>query len=153
VSQAAIRTRIKTVLDTVTNVGKTHDYLRWAVLQSDFEALFKTTIGSTDQIRGTEIAYRGFTQEEPHLGRDANQYRTHRFQLDSYLGFDDSAATEKTFAALAEAICNALDADATLNSVSLSLYRNPTQLTIDERLFAGILCHHAQIDLEVVETI
>lgn len=152
-SQATIRARIKTVLDTVSNKGQTHDYLRWAVKQNDFESLFKTTIGGTVHIRGWEIAYRGFTQEEPHLGRNADQYRMHRFQLDGYLGLDDSAATEKTFAALAEAVCNALDGDATLNADSLSLYRNPTQLTVDERLFAGVLCHHAQVDLEVVEIV
>ena len=152
-SQATIRARIKVVLDTVANKGATHDYLRWAVKQVDFETLFKATVGGTDQVRGWEIAYRGFTQEEPHLGRSADQYRAHRFQLDGYLALDDSAETEKTFAALAEAVCNALDADATLNDASLSLYRTPTQLAIDERLFAGVLCHHAQVDLEVVEIV
>lgn len=152
-TQATIRARIKTVLDTVSNKGQTHDYLRWAVKQNDFESLFKTTISSVAQIRGWEIAYRGFTQTEPHLGRSADQYRVHRFEIHGYLGLDDSASTEKTFAALAESVCNALDADATLNADSLSLYRNPTQLTIDERLFAGVLTHHAQITLEVAEVI
>lgn len=152
-TQATIRTRIKTVLDTVTNKGKTHDYLRWAVKQSDFETLFSTTISTVVQIRGWEIAYRGFRQEEPHIGRTADQYRVHRFEIHGYLGLDDSTSTEKTFAALAESVCNALDADTTLNEESMSLYRNPTQLIIDERLFAGVLCHHGQIDLEVAETI
>jgi len=153
VTQATIRTRIKTVLDTVSNKGQTHDYLRWAVKQSSFEDQFKTTISSVDQIRGWMIVYRGFSQTEPHIGRTADQYRVHRFEIHGYLGLDDSASTEKTFAALAESVCNALDADATLNADTLSLYRNPTQLAIDERLYAGVLCHHATVTLEVAEVI
>lgn len=152
-SEAAIRARIKVTLDTVSNKGLTHNRLRWAADESAFLDLFKTTIGSTVQIRGWMITWRGFAQTEPHLGRGANQIRVHTFELDGYLGLDDSASTEIAFAALAEAVANALDADGTLNARGLSLYREPTQIVMDERMFYGHLCHHALITLSVAEVI
>jgi len=152
-TQATIRARLKVTLDTVTNVGRTHDYLRWSIDESAFIDLFGTTIGTDDQFRGWMITWRGFEQEEPYTGRDSDQYRTHTFQLDGYLGLKDSTATEKTFAALAELVCNTLDADGTLNSSAFAHTREPTQCIVDERVFYGKLCHHAEIMLQVVETI
>jgi hypothetical protein len=153
VSEATIRAQIKTVLDTVTNVGRTHDYLRWAIDETAFDDLFGTSVSDTDQYRGWMIAWLGFTQEEPYTGRDSDQYRTHTFQIDGYLGLKDSKATEKTFAALTEAVCNALDADSTINSSDFAHMRMPVQCIADSRLFYGKLCHHAEITLQVVETI
>ena len=154
-TQATIRARIKTTLDTVSNKGLTHDYLRWAVQQSAFETIAKTTISSVVQIRAWMITWRGFSQVEPYINRQGapNQIRVHTFELHGYLGLDDSAATEKTFAALAELVCTTLDADSTLNADAMSTYRNPTQLAVDEVSWHGHLCHHAAITFQVAETI
>jgi hypothetical protein len=99
------------------------------------------------------ITWRGFSQTTPWISRSAQALRIHTFQLDGYLGFDDSEATETTFAALAETVCNALDDDTTLNSDAMSKHRDPTQLVIDERTFYQHLCHHAQITLQVAEIV
>jgi hypothetical protein len=48
-------------------------------------------------------------------------------------------------------VCTALDDDSTLNAAAMSVWREPTQLAINEVLFAGTLCHHATINLQVVE--
>ena len=154
-TQATIRAHIKVTLDTVSDKGLTHDYLRWAVTQAQFETIAKTTISGTVQIRAWMISWGGFSQVEPYINRlgAPNQIRVHTFTLDGYLGLDDSAATEKTFAALAELVCTTLDADSTLNADAMSTYRNPTQLAVDVVSWHEHLCHHAAITLQVAETI
>jgi len=153
-SYAGILAQIKTTLDnTVENVGLTHDYMRWAIDESAFLDLAKTAIGGVDQIRVWMIDYAGFTSEEPWISRPTKSIRVHTFVLHGYLGLDDSAATAKTFAALAEAVCTALEDDATLNADALSAYREPCQLAVDHVLFYSKLCHHATITLQVAEIV
>ena len=89
----------------------------------------------------------------PWISRSPNARRVHTFVIHGYLGLDDSAATAKTFATLAEAVCNALDADATLNADALSSSRIPCQLDVDHVLFYSKLCHHATIALAVAEIV
>ena len=152
-SQATIRARIKTIIDAVTNIGQTHDYTRWAIDESAFLDVAKTTISTVDQIRVWMIDYAGFVATSEWISRSAEARRVHTFMIHGYLGLDDSAATAKTFSALAEAVCNALDDDATLNSDALSSSRVPCQLDVDHVMFYSKLCHHATIALGVAEIV
>lgn len=152
-SYATILARIKTVLDTVSNKGLTHDYFRWAIDDSAFRDFSTTTISTVKQIRVWFIDYAGFAAESSWISRSAEARRVHTFVIQGYMGLDDSAATAKTFAALAEAVCNALDDDATLNSDALSSSRVPCQLDVDHMLFYSNLCHHATIALAVAEIV
>lgn len=152
-SYATILARIKTVLDAVSNKGLTHDYMRWAIDESAFLDLAKTTISTVDQIRVWMIDYAGFAATGPWISRSAEAYRVHTFIIHGYLGLDDSVATAKTFATLAETVCSALDDDATLNSDALSISRVPCQLDVDHVLFYSKLCHHATIALAVAEIV
>jgi hypothetical protein len=149
-SEAVIRAAIKTAVEGVSNVGKVHDYERWASEWPAFLELFKTTIAGAPQIRGWEIGYRGFTAiRDPQFARAV--LRQHLFEIHGYLGLDDSAATEKTFAALAEDVADALDASATLHG---SAYRDCTPAAIERaetRAFGGVLCHFAQLTIAVTE--
>ena len=152
-SYSTILAQIKTTLDTVTNVGQTHDYMRWAIDESAFLDLTKATISTVDQIRAWFIDYGGFTSVEPWLSRPTKTIRIHSFVIHGYLGLDDSAATGKTFATLAETVCTALEDDTTLNAASLSSYREPCQCVVDHRMFYSKLCHHAAITLQVAEIV
>ena len=152
-SSATIRAQIKTTLDTVSNKGQTHDYMRWAIDESAFLDLAKTTISSVDQIRVWMIDYAGFVSDEPWISRPTKTVRVHTFVIHGYMGLDDSAATAKTFATLAEAVCTALEDDATLNAIGLSEYREPCQCAIDHVMFYSKLCHHAAITLVVAEIV
>ncbi len=152
-SYATILARIKVTLDTVANKGQTHDYVRWVIDESAFLDVAKTTISTVDQIRMWMIDYGGFAATSEWISRSLEERRVHVFVIHGYLGLDDSAATAKTFAALAEAVCNALDADATLNSDALSSSRVPCQLDVDHVMFYSKLCHHAAIALGVAEIV
>ena len=150
-SEATIRAAIYAAVNGVTDVGKVYDYERHATEWSDFLNLFKTNISSTDQVRGWMIGYRGIPESDGgrFSGRGRTS-RTHRFQILGIMGLDDSAESEKTFAAIAEDVCDALDSDATLGAF---LGLAPATLGFDPSPFAGVLVHAAAITFEVTEAI
>jgi hypothetical protein len=150
-SYATILAQIKTTLDTVTDVGRTHDYMRWAIDESAFLDLAKTTIGTTDQIRVWMIDYLGFNADSTWISRSTEALRVHTFVIHGYMGLDDSEGTGKTFATLAETVCTTLDDDTTLKADALSEYVRPCQLAVEHVMFYSKLCHHATVTMEVAE--
>ncbi len=151
-SAATIRAAIYSAVNGVSNIGKVYDYERHSNDWSDFLDKFKTTIGGTNQIRGWMVGYRGITEAEG--GRftapGGRISRKHRFQILGVMGIDDSEATEKTFAALAEDVCDALDSDDTIHGY---LGSSPAMLGFDPKPFAGLLVHAAAIVIDVTEAI
>ena len=151
-SESTIRTAIYNAVNGVSDVGLVYDYERHAKDWSAFLDLFKTTIGGTDQLRGWMVGYRGITEAQGDRFRPAAKRvtRKHRFQVLGVMGIDDPEATEKTFAALAEDVCDALDSDATIHGY---LGSSPAILGFDPRPFAGVLVHAAAIVIDVTEAI
>jgi hypothetical protein len=150
-TEATIRTAIYDAVRAVSNVGLVYDYERHATEWGDFLDLFKTTIGNTTQVRGWMIGYRGIPEAENiTFGVEKRVTRRHRFQILGIMAIDDSEESEKTFAILAEDVCDALSSNATLqgfNAVSVPV------LGFDPSPFAGILVHAAAITLEVTESV
>jgi hypothetical protein len=150
-TEATIRTAIYNAVNGVSNVGKVYDYERWANEWGDFLDLFKTTIGSTTQVRGWEVGYRGFLPDEEATLLAGAWVRNHNFVVVGYLGLDDSEATEKTMSALAETVADTIEADSTLDGLS---YANvETTLLYETRVFGGVLCHYAEIGVLIGEQI
>ena len=148
-SQAAIRDRIRVVLDSVDNIGVVHDYERFNSDLSRFMALFRTKVNNIDQIRGAQIVYRGFTQQ---LDSTCDIMRFHNFLVITFLGVDDGEETAKTAADLVAAIVDDLDSDATLNSAASYVGLVPSQIDIFEpRVFGDVLCHYSEIRKTVPE--
>lgn len=151
-SEATIRAAIYAAVNGVTNVGKVYDYERRVDTWDEFGNLFRTSISNTTQIRGWMIGYRGIPAAEG--GRfkrgDKRIARTHRFQLLGVMGIDDSAASEKTFAALAEDVCDALDSNTTLHAF---MHVSTAILGFDPAPFAGVSVHAAAITLDVTESV
>jgi hypothetical protein len=151
-SEATIRAAIYAAVNGVTNVGKVYDYERRVDTWDAFGDLFRTTIGSTVQIRGWMIGYRGIVNAEgSRFERGSKRVaRTHRFQILGVMGIDDSAASEKTFAALAEDVCDALDSDSTIHAF---MGARPVTLGFDPAPFAGVTVHAAAINIEITESV
>lgn len=150
-SEAAIRTAIYNAVNGVSNVGQVYDYERHSNDWSDFLDRFKVTTGGLDQIRGWMVGYRGIQEAEGgRFGAPGRISRKHRFQVLGVMGIDDSEESEKTFAALAEDVCDALDSDATVHGFH---FTSPATLGFDPRPFAGILVHAAAIVIDVTEAI
>jgi hypothetical protein len=152
-SESAIRTQVAAIVNGVTNIGKVYDYERWAADWSTFISLFKTTISGTAQIRGWEIGRRGFSEKQVAIGTPYGQNeKRHIFFIRGYLGLDDSAATEKIFNGLIEAISDAFRNNWTLNDTALNHEWIQADI-IEMRMFGSVLCHYCELSLAVCEEI
>jgi hypothetical protein len=142
-SDATIRALLKASLDSVTDVGKTHDYAQWAVVLTDFMSKFKTTIGGTKQVRGWQIFSRGYTSEKLTFG---GFRRTYEFVINGHLGVNNDDETEKTFATLAETIAAQIDADLfTTDGNKYPRSEKPADVQLGHRIFGSEFCHEALI--------
>ncbi len=158
-TQATIRTAIYNVVNATTNAGQVYDYARFSASWDDFLDQFKTTIGGTPQIRGWQVSYAGFA--EPPIkqyvgpataGKNSLTARAHMFKVFGYMSLDDSASSEKTFAALAETVVNDLDDDATLHDDSTYLECSPASIDFYGTIVLGsVLCNYAEISITVTE--
>ncbi len=154
-SEAAIRNTLKLALDGVTDIGIVHDYERYANTWDVFEGFFRVTIRRKEQVRGWTIGYQGIPVSEREAfrtGSKAGIARTHRFQIMGIMGISDEDESEKTFAALAEDVCDALDDDDTLHG-STYIHTSTAVLAFDPSPFAGVLVHAAVISIDIIEAI
>lgn len=146
-SEAATRARINTVVSAVSGIANVNDYERHTADWSAMLDLFKT---SADKWHGWTISCSSITQEHMEISAD-NILRTYTYKVRGYYAFDDSAGSEKVFMVIVEDVVEALDADSTLHGTGY-LGVDPADLTTYEpRLFAGVLCHYAEITQEVRE--
>lgn len=150
-TQATARTAVYNAVNGVTNKGVVHDYGRWASEWGNFLSLFKTTVSGTPQIRGWEVHYRGMSVETPPRTFGKARQRTHRFMVLGYMGIDDSAATEKTFAALTESVANALDTNSTIHGSSFLEASDAEIVTFGILTKGGVACHFAEISISLSE--
>lgn len=145
-AESTVRSAIYTFLSAVTNIGVVHDYERWATDWDTFIGLFKTTIGTTPQIRGWEIRQTRVTEtDESPLAR--------AYKIKGYLGVSDATATEKTFVALIEAIAAKFRADQMLGTKGAPVLGHDfiqVEL-IEERMFGSVLCHYCELALTCYE--
>jgi hypothetical protein len=136
---------VKTILAAVSGIGVVHDYERYAVEASALKALFVTggrLHGWTITRERTPSVYRTNVQTE----------RRHRFIIRGYYALDDSAASEKTFQDLVEAVEAAFRTNDTLNGTAE--VAGPLQVErVGPVLFAGVLCHYVELSLEAQELV
>ncbi|MBE0596850.1 MAG: hypothetical protein IH614_06260 [Desulfuromonadales bacterium] len=148
----AIVADIAAKLAAIDGIGIIQDRPRLTASWAAYIARFKNNAG---RILGGEIS-RGRVTEH----RRGAFFRHHTFVLRWYLGFQDEAATDAVFQQLVEEICAAFRLAEPPAGASW-LYQDgdnqdnsPAQVpVIDERMFGGVLCHHAEIHLSVTERI
>ena len=146
-SESAIRTAIYNILSGITDIGKVYDYERWAADWSKFINLFKTTISGVDQIRGWEIGRRSAGEKPFTIGLNL---RDHGFVIRGYMRVNNASASEKTFNNLIEAVADAFRNNFTLNGAAES-HDYIQAVPIDFRVFGNVLCHYAELSLNVHE--
>ncbi|MDH3975612.1 MAG: hypothetical protein OEV42_15145 [Deltaproteobacteria bacterium] len=143
-SESAIRTEIKGILDGVTGIGIVHDYQRWAANRGKFIDFFKDT--GTGAIFGWEITRTGAKIDK--VSRNYNV--THHFLLKGYYAVKDAAESEKLFNAVIESIVSTL-VNATITGTQGTA--TPQVPLIERRPVNGIQCHYGEIKLDVSEII
>lgn len=146
-SEAANRQKVFEIISAVPNIGKVHDYERWAVDWGKFIELFKDSASS--RILGWEICRGGMQSEKL---SNIEEARSHGFTVKGYMAVNDAQATEKIFNGLIEAICNAFKGVHTLDGACLDA--GPvTAEVIDCRIFGSVLCHYAELKIPVNEIV
>lgn len=157
-SLATIRAAIRAKLEAVADIGRVHDYERFAKEPAPFLALYKDP--RDGRLRGWWFD-RVSTRE---LDRDTGTVRRiHTWRITGYLGLEDADATGKSLQDLVEAITDAFRSDRTLGGTVLDLRDMTVEDApagvqvdaIDTVMLAGVLCHRAQLRLttETEETL
>ncbi len=143
-SDSALRTAIKTLLDEVTGIGKVHKYDRRSSEDSKFLALFQDE--TSKKIFGWEIAKDGFRLEKV-----SQKYKlTHNFVLKGYYGLQDAAETEITFNAVIDLVILKF---VTKKVSGAEGHPVPQAGRTVPKLFGSVLCHTVDINLPVAELI
>ncbi len=141
-SESIIRAGIKAALAGVTGIGQVHDYERWSVDPAKFLSLFQDS--ASKRIFGWEITRTGVKVEKP-----TQKFKvTHTFVLKGYYGVQDAAASEKLFNSVIEAIVLKFISNTLAGTQGIVV---PQVGTIEFRMFGNVLCHYAEIKLDVAE--
>lgn len=165
------RAQIQTTLETVTNIGRVHDYERFA---DDWDTLVEHYVaeGVTDtEYEETEKLLRGWNVSLSDLrvheqetfgppGQAGNTEVTYYYVIRGYHAVDDEKASEKIFVKLALTAIATLDAEPNLhssvrdNGSGGEFYGPPATATRwDFRMFGDVLVHYCEIGLEVSEVV
>jgi len=143
VSYAEIRAAIKSVLESVPEVGAVYDYLRWTSDPSTFEALF----AARGQVKFWTIS-RSSVEDAQRYTEQVDE--VHTVVLRGYLSLDDAAASEKAFQDLVDSVRAALRENYTLSGTAWN--SGPEiHTTIEHRQFGEVLCHYCEITFAVRE--
>lgn len=152
-SEATVRSSIKTLIESVSNVGLVYDNQPFADTWDLFITRFKTTISSVDMIRGWTISCEaipaiGFVASG---GRNTGNQYTYEYHIRGYQSFNFDTDTENTFLAIAIEVMAALNGGIVSGTVFNAGLAQLTSYT--PRLFDGVLCHVAEIVQMVKEQI
>ncbi len=142
-----LRDAIYTVLSGISNIGQVHKQKRWSADKEVFKAAYMATISGTNQIRAwwiSRVATSSATMTRKFYQRD------YVFQLEGYMGLDDSANTEQTFQTLIDTVMDTLDIQRP--NLGGANHQEPVILeAYSEVVIGGYLCHHAVLRLTLVK--
>ena len=148
-SQATIRAAIYNVVNDVSGTDNVYDYRRWAVTYDEVISIFGTSSGT---FLGFDIEAGPFIDERVEFrtsAGDSGMLRAWTYRIRMYHYHNDGDGTEKAAATLIESVCDALNSDDALYN---RYYVAPTRLiALDMRLIGGVLCHYAEVHLDVTE--
>jgi len=152
-SETTVRASIKTLIESVSNVGLVYDNEPFADSWDVFISRFNTVILGVDMIRGWTISCeaipaQGFVATG---SRDTGNEYDYEYHIRGYQGFDYEADTENTFLLIALAIMAALNGGIVGGTVFNADLAQLTSYT--PRVFGGVLCHVAEITQIVREQI
>lgn len=142
-----ISAAIKAKIETVSQVGPVHEYLRYAKNAGDLATLFKNT--ATSRLNG-HLFYRESTREVEY---DTGMIRRlDLWRVLSFMAFDDADASAKLLQTQLESIKTAFRSDRTLGGLVTDVKdmterfgRVGLQVELVEPwIFAGVLCLRAR---------
>lgn len=146
----SIRTGIETVLNTVTGIGRVHDYYRLLNEQTKIVSEYVIATDAGDKLHVWQIS---LSDDAPYteLRRPASRHAlgTWKFSIHGHYGVDDENASEKAWAVLVELVLDAFRADKRLGNTVIDS-GPPQWVAAEYRQISSHLCHYARIDLPVL---
>ena len=143
-SEDAIRASLFTILKAIAGIGKCYDYTRWNNDWGKFIELFKD---STGKILGWEL---GRAAVQSTYLSNADGEETHAFIIRGYMAVNDAQTSEKVFNAKIETIRATFRRNYTLND-TVHMVSPVSAQVIDQRVFGSVLCHYAELRIDVTE--
>lgn len=143
-SLAIIRAAIVAKIETVAGIGRVHGYERYAVQQEAMRQLYLDGEAVDGWfVRRVQTIERG--------GAIGRYLEDHRWVVRGFRSLVDAEASELAFDATIEDMRDAFRADETLGGViDSTLVGDLAGLQVDDSgpvMFAGVLCHAAQLTL------
>lgn len=135
-------TAIKTLLLAVPGVENVYDSVRNWQTEQQFRGGAQTVAGA--------IQFWFLTRESSSASDLGPRFtsRKHRIAIHGYAGVADASESEKVFQALIEDVVEALGGDRKL--AATARHSSPaTVRTVDFRVISNVLCHHAELIVEV----
>lgn len=152
-SEATVRAGIKTLIESVSNVGEVYDHEPFAATWDEFVEQFKCRVLGREQIRAFTISCEAIPRERLSVASTRSSHNQARltYKIRGYCGFSEEHSTETEFLGVVIAVLNKLDT----GIVTGNAYNAPiAQLdSYVPRTFGGVLCHYAEITQEVIEVI
>lgn len=145
-----IRAEILATMNGVANIGRVHDYERYATRIEDFKELFYDA--DTKLINGWWFDRLSTAELD---GDTGEVRRIHTWQFYGFRGLQDGIGSAKDYQILIDAICDAFRDNPTLDGAiddnkNMDLPRGPVGIQVDAVepvMFFKILCHRAKLTL------
>ncbi len=157
---AQIRAAIKAKLQGVAGIGQVHDYERYSKTEKEMQDSYRTEVSAgVFRILGWNFYRLATPERDLDLGEVR---RLHTWKITGYMSLDDADASGKLIDDLVELIATAFRNDRTLGGLVIDLKNMDNEFgesgvqveAIEPVMFAGVLCHRAQLALmtETTET-
>ena len=144
-----IRAAIVETVETVPDIGCVHAFERYASDRTRLRALYVSSIGGRDQLRGWFIRRKEFSAARTGASR---RTITTTWEIVGYMALADEAETELAFDGLVDAIADAFQANPSLNgTVVTTIFDDGAGLSQADSgpvMFAGVLCHAVSLQLK-----
>jgi hypothetical protein len=157
VSRLLIQAAIKTILESVTDIGNVYDSIRWVNDKERWDSAFLKDIEGQTEIR-VWMLYRISGEEAYGANENAastgisipirTRLQRYNFQIEGMLSFTDDD-TDSRFQLLVDSVINAFKNKQSLNDTAI--LRGPINYTIDHQFFGEVLVHHVVFGLYAVE--
>lgn len=141
---------LKAQIETIPDIGSVHDYHRMGSSLADAATKYGWTDASGNKrIRGWSLSRR--STETKYTGAPAGYGEdVHTIEVRGLMGLNDAEATEKTFQQLIEAVRQKLRVSFQPTATSF-ISDAPRVERVEIRQFGEVLCHYAEIAVEVTE--
>lgn len=137
-----IRAEIAATMNLIANIGIVHEYERYAANKADLAALY----AYNNQLRGWYIRRISRRENSPDIGRHTV---LQQWRIRGFLSLSDAIESELVFDDLCDAVVDGFRANDTLNNlVDSCIIERQAGAQIEDSgpvMFAGVLCHSAQL--------